>query len=96
MVMSSQNNNILQFNQYMMKDKMPYIIQADLESLIKIIDGYANIPKTLTPKTGEHIPHASLMLIIYTFDSIESKDGLHHGEDCMKKFCTSLRDYPYR
>ena len=96
MVMSSQNNNILQFNQYMMKDKMPYIIQADLESLIKIIDGYANIPKTSTPKTGEHTPHASLMLTIQTFDSIESKDGLHRGEDCMKKFCTSLRDYPYR
>ena len=28
-------NNILEFNQYMKSDKMPYIIYADIESLIK-------------------------------------------------------------
>ena len=36
--MSSPKNsliNILQFNQYMKLDKMPYIIYTDLESLIK-------------------------------------------------------------
>ena len=33
--MSSEKNNILQFNQYMKLDKMPYIISANTESLIK-------------------------------------------------------------
>ena len=33
--MSSEKNNILQFNQYMKLDKMPYIIFANTESLIK-------------------------------------------------------------
>ena len=36
---------------------MPNIIYADLESLIKKTDGFANNPeKSSTTKTGEHIP----------------------------------------
>ena len=42
--MPSQKDNILRFNQYMKSDKMPYIIYADLESLIKKIDGSASNP----------------------------------------------------
>ena len=34
-VMPSEKNNILKFNQYMKFDKMPYVIYADLESLTK-------------------------------------------------------------
>ena len=33
--MPLENNNILEFNQNMKSDKMPYIIYADIESLIK-------------------------------------------------------------
>ena len=34
-VMPSEKNKILEFNQYMKSDKMPYIIYAGMESLIK-------------------------------------------------------------
>ena len=34
-VMPSEKDNVLEFNQYMKSDKMPYIIYADTESLIK-------------------------------------------------------------
>ena len=33
--MPSEKDNILEFNQYIMSDKMPYIVYADIESLIK-------------------------------------------------------------
>ena len=33
--MPSENDNILEFNQYMKSEKMPYIIYAGVESLIK-------------------------------------------------------------
>ena len=36
---------MLEFNQYMKSDKMPYIICADIESLIKKVDGCANNPE---------------------------------------------------
>ena len=53
----SSDDKILEFNQYMKSDKMPYIIYADIESLIKKIDGCANNPEnSSTIKIGEHIP----------------------------------------
>ena len=55
--MPSEKDNILKFNQSMKSDKMPYIIYADLESLIKRIDACANNPeKSSTTKVSEHIP----------------------------------------
>ena len=33
--MQSQKNNVLKFKRYMKSDKMPYVIYADTESLIK-------------------------------------------------------------
>ena len=33
--MPSEKDKKLEFNQYMMSDKMPYIIYTDIESLIK-------------------------------------------------------------
>ena len=45
MVIPSEKDNILEFKQYMKSDKMPYIIYADIESLIKKIDRCANNPE---------------------------------------------------
>ena len=70
-------------------DKMPYIIYANIESLIKKIDGWVNNPeKSPTTKIGEHIPCGYSMSIIWAFDNIENKRTLFCGEDCIKK----LRD----
>ena len=38
----SEKDNILEFNQKMKSGKIVYIIYADLESLIKKVDGCAN------------------------------------------------------
>ena len=45
-VMPSEKDNILEFNQYMKSDKTRYIIYADIESLIRKIDGSANSSTT--------------------------------------------------
>ena len=71
---------------------MPYIIYADIESLIRKIDGFANNPeKSSTTKIGEDIPCGCSMSTIWGFDHIEDKHTLYRRKDCMKKFCTSLR-----
>ena len=75
-------------------DKMPYIIYADIESLIRKIDGCANNPEnSSTTKIGEHIPCGYSMSTIWEFDLIENKHTLYRGKDCMKKFCISLREH---
>ena len=33
------------------------------------------------------------MLTVWAFDHIESKHTLYYGKDCMKKFCSSLREH---
>ena len=56
-VISFQKHNTLQVNQYMKSDKTSYNIYADIESLIKKIDGCANnLEKSSTTKIGGHIP----------------------------------------
>ena len=33
------------------------------------------------------------MSTIWVFDHIENKHSLYYGEDCMKKFCCSLKEH---
>ena len=92
--MLSEKDNILLFNQYMKSDKMPYIIYVDIESLIKKLDGCANNPaNSSSAKIGDHIPCGYSMSTIWAFDHIENKHTLYRGENCMKKFCESLREH---
>ena len=79
----------------MKSDKMPYIIYADIESLlIRKIDRCANNPeKPLTVRIGEHFSCGYSMLTIWGFDLIEKKHNLYCGKGCMKKFRTSFREY---
>ena len=70
---------------------MPYITYADIESLIKKIDGCVNTPEnSSTTKIGKHIPCGYSMSTTWVFDNIENKHTFYCGEDCMKRFCTSL------
>ena len=90
--MPSEKDNVLEFNQYMKSDKIPYIIYADIESLIKITDGCANNPESSsTTKIGELIPCGYSMSAIWAFDHIKNKHTLYRGKDCMKTFCTSFK-----
>ena len=41
-VLATQKNNILEFNQYMKLDKILYMIHFDIESLIEKIDNINN------------------------------------------------------
>ena len=45
-VMPSEKDNILEFNQYMKSDKMSYTIYGDIESLIRKINRWPNNPET--------------------------------------------------
>ena len=85
--MPSEKNNILEFNQHMKSDTMPYIIYADNESLINKIDGCANNPeKSSKTKLGEHIPCGYSMSTIWASENIENMYTLYREDDCMKRY----------
>ena len=78
-------------------DKTSSIIYADIESLIKRIDGWKNnFEKSSTPKVCEHIPLGNSMFTIWTFDGIENKLDEYRCEYYMKKFCESLGEHEMR
>ena len=52
--MSSEDNKILELNQYQKLDKAPFTTYADLKCLIEKIDRYKNNPEKHL-QVGEHI-----------------------------------------
>ena len=78
----------------MKSDKTPYMIYADIESLIKEIDSCKNNPeKSSTTKIGKHISCGCSIPAIWAFDHVKNRHSLYHGEDCMESFCESLREH---
>ena len=97
--MPSKDPKMLGFNQYQKSDKIPSqsIIHADLESLIKKVDGCKNNPEKLsTTKVAEHIFCGCSMSAIQTFDVIKNKFDAYRDKDFMKKICESLREHVIR
>ena len=92
--MPFEDDKTLEFNQQQKSDKVPFIIFADLESIIEKIDGCKNNHKNLsTTKVSSHIPSGFSIFLISSFKSIENKRDLYRGKDCMKKFWESLREH---
>ena len=57
----------------MKSDKIPYIIYADIFSLIRKIDGCGNNPEnSSTTRIGEKIPCGYSMSAIWAFDHIKT------------------------
>ena len=86
--MSSKENILLEFTEYLKlnKDlkfnKVPTVIYADLESLIKKTSACNNhLEKSSTTKLGEHTPCDYPMSTICEFDYIEGKHDVCKSED---------------
>lgn len=90
MVLSSQKDNLVKFNQCLKSHKRACIIYADLVSLIKKLDGCANNREnSSTTKAGQRISCGYSMSNIWVFDNIENKYNLYR--DCIKTLFISLR-----
>ena len=91
-IMPSEDTEILKFNQYQKSDKAPFIIYADLECIIKKIDGCKNNPEnSSSAKVSKHIPSGFSISTISSFRSIENKHDIYRGKYCMKKSVKELK-----
>ena len=77
-LMPSEKDKILEFNQYMKSDKMPYSIYAAIESLIKKLDGWSTFQQQKQHSTCEYSTST-----IWEFDHIVNKHTLYHGKNCI-------------
>ena len=88
------NNKIIKYNQGDKSLKLPFIIYADLECLLKKIDTCQNNPDlSSTTKINQHIPSRYLIYTSCSFDKPNNKLSYYRGEDCMRRFCKDLKDH---
>ena len=72
--------------------KVPFVIYADLECLLKKMSTCINNPnEPSTTKINKHIPSGYSIFTSCLFDESKNKLNYYRGNDCMKKFCEDLR-----
>ena len=92
--MPSPNNNLIKYNQGDKSLKLPFIIYADLECILKKIDTCQNNPDlSSTTKINQHIPSGYSIYTSCSFDKSNNKLSYYRGEDCMRRFCKDLKDH---
>ena len=92
--MSNKDNNLIKYNQGNKSLKLPFIIYADLECLLKKIYTCQNNPDlSSTTKINQHIPSGYSIYTSCSFDKSNNKLSYYRGEDCMRRFCKDLKDH---
>ena len=92
--MPEKDNKMLKYNHGEKSMKVPFIIYADLESLLEKMNTCHNNPeKLLTTKINEHTPSGYSLFTHFSFDTTKNNLDYYRGKNCMKKFCLDLREH---
>ena len=92
--MPEEGNKILKYNQGEKSMKVPFIIYADLESLLeKMNTCYNNLERSSTTKINKHTPSGYSLFTQCSFDTIKNKLDHYRGKSCIKNFCLDLREH---
>ena len=90
--MPTKNNNIIKYNHGEKSMKLPFVIYADLECLLKKMSTCINNPnESSTTKINKHIPSGYSIFTRCSFDESKNKLNYYRGNDYMKNFCKDLR-----
>ena len=85
--MPTKDNNIIKYNQGEKSIKLPYVVHADLECLLKKMSTCQNNPReSSTTKINKHAPSGYSLFTHCSFDKPKNKLDHYRGKDCMKKF----------
>ena len=92
--MPEEDNKILKYNQGEKSMKVPFIIYADLESLLEKINTCHNNPeKSSKTKINKHAPSCYSFFTQCSFDTTKNKLDYYRGKNCMRNFCLDLREH---
>ena len=95
--MPTKDNNIIKYNHGEKSIKVPFIIYADLECLLKKMRTCINNPnESSTTKINKHTPSGYSIFTSCSFDESKNKLNYYRGKDCMKKFCKDLKEHATR
>ena len=92
--MPEKDNKILKYNQGEKSMKVPFIIYADLESLLEKMNTCHNNPeKSSTTKINKHTPSGYSLFTHCSFDTTKNKLNYYRGKNCMKNICLDFREH---
>ena len=92
--MPTKDNNIIKYNQGEKSIKLPFIVYADLECLLKKMSTCYNTPEeSSTTKINKYTPSGYSIFTHCSFDKSKNKLNYYRGEDCITKFCKDLREH---
>ena len=92
--MPKEGNNVSRYNHGEKSMKPPFIIYADLESLLeKIITCRNNLKESSTTKINKHTASGYSLFIHCSFDVTKNKLDYYRGHDCIKMFCKDLKEH---
>ena len=84
--MPKEDNEILKYNHGQKSMKVPFIIYADMESLLKQIVTCHNDPKnSSTSQINLHTACGYSLFADCLFDATKNKISYYRGKDCMKE-----------
>ena len=91
--MPDEDNKILKYIPGEKSLRVPFIIYADLECLLRKINTcQINPEKSYTEKKAMHRPSGYSLVTCCSFDKSKTECKYYRGEDCMKMLCKDLKD----
>ena len=91
--MPTKNNKTLKYNHGEKSLKVLFTIYGDLECLLIKQKSCQNDPnESYTERKAIHEPCGYALTLVSSFDSKQNKHSFYRGKDCIKKFCSDLKD----
>ena len=91
--MPDEDNKILKYIPGEKSLRVPVIIYADLECLLRKVNTCSNnLGKSYTERKATDRPSGSTLVTCCSFDKLKNECKYYRGEDCMKIFCKDLKD----
>ncbi|KAK5644551.1 hypothetical protein RI129_005851 [Pyrocoelia pectoralis] len=84
-----ETNKFLEFKHFAYQEKVPFVVYADLES---ILEKCADNQVTNTQLCEKHIPFSVAYYLKCSYDDSLSKFRLYRGNDCIQWFVKELQD----
>ena len=92
--MPKEDNKILKCNHGERSMKVPFIIYADLESLLEKMSTCHNNPeKSSTTTINKHTSSGYSLFLHCLFDLTKSKLDCYRGKGCMARYCKDFKEH---
>ena len=82
---------IVEYSDGQFQFKVPFIMYADFESILELIQGPGNNPRiSITRRVNIHVPSGWCVRSEIAYREVKDPLRLYRGKDCIRKFCNHV------